>query len=166
MAFAIKPCCDLPAGCLSPLFDCWQGRPATEPLIPESAPPCSVFVHLLHDLHELRLHLRQRSWRRARHLCGFLVRVFATSEADWLSSTFSPSVVPSCLPLFALKRRLFTRPAGLDLTCGLVCLPVETCTAAFTQVATTSGQLHDPLRREGSSPSERSPSPPSPPPSP
>ena len=27
---------------------------------------------------------------------------------------------PSCLPLFALKRGLYTRPAGLDLTCGLV----------------------------------------------
>ena len=31
---------------------------------------------------------------------------------------------PSCLPLFALKRGLYTRHAGLDLTCGLVCCSI------------------------------------------
>ena len=51
-------------------------RPANEPLVPESAPPCSVSVHLLPDHHELRLHIRPRSWRRAPpvRLSGLCVR--------------------------------------------------------------------------------------------
>ena len=48
---------------------------------------------LLPDLHELRLHIRQLSWRRARHLCAFLVCVFVILETCWVSSTFSSSVV-------------------------------------------------------------------------
>ena len=88
-----QPCCDLPVACPPRLFAAWQDRPATEPFASESDPPCSASVHHLPDLHELRLHIRQLSWRRDRHLCGFLVCVFATSETDWLSSTFCASVV-------------------------------------------------------------------------
>ena len=50
----------------------------------------------------------KRSWRRARLLCGFLVCVFgilhATSETDWLSSTFSVSVVEISSVLLATVR--------------------------------------------------------------
>ena len=89
MAFAItaqlRSSCSLPASSLR-----WQERPATEPFASESDPPYSVSAYLLPDLHELRLHIWQRSWRRARRLCGFLAcavgSFYATSETDWLSS--------------------------------------------------------------------------------
>ena len=123
-----RPCCDLPAACLPPLFAGWQGRTANEPLVSESAPPCPVSVHLLPDHHELRLTIRQRSWWRARHLCGFLVYVFGILYANFAKligcrPRSPPRLLksrPSCLPLFALKRGLWRRHAGLDLTCGLV----------------------------------------------
>ena len=104
-----------------------QGRPVTEPLALESAPPCSVSVHCLPEHHELRLHIRPRSWRRARRLCGFLVCLLGFLDAilktDWLSSTFSASVVEISSVLLAIvcsQTRIAASHAGLDLACGLV----------------------------------------------
>ena len=60
-----RPCCDSPAACLPLLFADQQHRFSTEPFACESDPFCSASVHLLPDIHELRLHIRQIAWTAA-----------------------------------------------------------------------------------------------------
>ena len=116
-----RPCCDLPAACLPPLFAGWQSRPATEPLVPESAPPCSVSVRLLPDLHEVRLHIsttvleaRTPPVRLFWSVCSHLWKLIGCrprSPPRLLKSS------PSSLATVCSQTRIVTRHAGLDLTC-------------------------------------------------
>ena len=66
---------------------------------------------------------RQRSWLRDRHLGGIWSVLSQLRKLNGCRPSSPPRLLksrPSCLPLFVLKRGLFTRDDGLDLTGGQV----------------------------------------------
>ena len=98
-----RPCCDLPAARLLPLIAGWQDRLANGTLVPESAPPCSVSVHLLPSHLDNGPGGALATCATFWSVCSQLRKLIGCrprSPSRWLKSR------PSCLQLSVLKRRL------------------------------------------------------------